>query len=624
MHEDIMARAVERLRAGDLSGARVVAEQGIATAPDAHALHAFAGLLAARDHAPAAAATHLRRALALSPDDLSSRTNLALVLTELGQPEEALAACGTDPTVSPQLARIRAYLRHQTGDHAGAVTDYRQVVSAFPDDFESWNNLGNALSGSGQAGEAIRAFNRAILLRPAVAELRINAAKMLSEAGRYAEQRSLIRTAAQQFPAHANIHYELGLAESAMREPGLAELAFRRALQIDSKHLAATLELGMLLENLNRLEDLHHLIAQAQQAGIAAPELDFLRASELRRQNDFAAAHALLAQVPQTIDPVRREHLLGEILDRLDKPADAFAAFTRMKQHTRARTAPALLAEADRYLKEVRAEADYLSNLRPGGEVPKARAPGTPIFLAGFPRSGTTLLDTLLMGVPGAHVLEELPLLSAVEAELGNASRLESLDDASVSALRDIYFQELDRIAPAPAGALIVDKFPLHMTRMRLIHRLFPDAPILFAERHPCDVLLSCFISNFQPNRAMAHFFTLEGAAALYDAAFTAWTRATEVLPLRVHRVRYERVVEDVEGEMRSLLEFLELPWNSDVIDNQASAAKRGQIRTASYAQVGQPIYRRSAGRWERYRAQLEPVLPVLARWAERMGYRTD
>lgn len=621
MHEDILSRAGERLRGGDLPGARAIVAQGIAAAPGAHVLHAFAGLLAARDRAPADAVRHLREALALRPDDRSARTNLALVLTELGQIDEALALCEAETAVSPQLARIRAYLRHQSGDHAGAVSDYRQVVAAFPEDFESWNNLGNALAASGRPAEAAEALNRAILLRPAIPELRINAAKLLSQLGRYADQRSLIRTAAQHFPDNADIQYELGLAESAMRDPDLAELAFRRALAIDPKHLAATLELGMLLENLNRLEDLQHLITQAEQAGVAACELDFLRASTLRRQGDFAQAHTLLGQVPETIDPIRREHLLGEVLDRLNQPAEAFAAFTRMKQQTRARTSPALLGDAERYLAEVRAEAAYLPRQPSGGPAPAARGSDTPIFLVGFPRSGTTLLDTLLMGVPGAHVLEELPVLAAVEARLGDPARLDSLDDSELDALRATYFEELHRIAPPPAGAIVVDKFPLHMARMRLIHRLFPDAAILFAERHPCDVLLSCFISNFQPNRAMAHFFTLEGAAELYDATFTAWTRATEVLPLRVHRVRYERVVEDVEGEMRSLLGFLELPWTPEVIDNQASAAKRGQIRTASYAQVGQPIYRRSAGRWERYRAQLEPVLPVLAPWAERMGY---
>jgi hypothetical protein len=128
-------------------------------------------------------------------------------------------------------------------------------------------------------------------------------------------------------------------------------------------------------------------------------------------------------------------------------------------------------------------------------------------------------------------------------------------------------------------------------------------------------------MASFQLNQAMRSFTTLEEAARTYDAVFDAWTRAEAVLPLDVHRIRYERMVEDLEGEMRDLLAFLGLPWDPAVLDNRAAAAKRDHIRTASYSQVSEPIYKRAAGRWERYRKQLEPVLPILAPWAERMGY---
>ena len=148
----------------------------------------------------------------------------------------------------------------------------------------------------------------------------------------------------------------------------------------------------------------------------------------------------------------------------------------------------------------------------------------------------------------------------------------------------------------------MVDKHPLHMARMPLIHRLFPDAKIILVERHPCDAVLSCFMANFQLNHAMRSFTDLEEAARTYDAVFDAWTRAEALLPLQVHRIRYERMVEDLEGEMRPLLAFLGLPWDEKVLDNRASAAARGHVRTASYAQVTEPIYTRAAGRWERYR----------------------
>jgi hypothetical protein len=128
-------------------------------------------------------------------------------------------------------------------------------------------------------------------------------------------------------------------------------------------------------------------------------------------------------------------------------------------------------------------------------------------------------------------------------------------------------------------------------------------------------------MSNFQLNRAMLSFTDLTEAARLYDTVLDAWTRATSLLPVKVHTIRYERMVADLEGEMRKLLAFLGRRWDPAVLDNEAGAAGRGYIRTASYAQVAEPIYARAAGRWERYREQMAGVLPILAPWAARLGY---
>jgi hypothetical protein len=128
-------------------------------------------------------------------------------------------------------------------------------------------------------------------------------------------------------------------------------------------------------------------------------------------------------------------------------------------------------------------------------------------------------------------------------------------------------------------------------------------------------------MANFALNLAMRSFTNLEEAAQTYDAIFRNWHKARELLALNVHIVRYERMVADLEAEMRPLIAFLGLAWRDEVLDNQANAARRGLVRTASYSQIGQPLYTRAAGRWERYRRFLEPVIPILSPWAEKMGY---
>jgi hypothetical protein len=212
-------------------------------------------------------------------------------------------------------------------------------------------------------------------------------------------------------------------------------------------------------------------------------------------------------------------------------------------------------------------------------------------------------------------------MVERCETQLG-ARTLDAISDADTDRLRTAYFNTLRGLRPdLDPRRQIVDKFPLHLARVPLIHRMFPTARFIMVERHPCDVVLSCFMARFQTNRASVHFHDLESAARLYDLAMRVWIHSVERLDLRPHVIRYERMVTDLAGEIRPLLSFLSVPWRDEVLDHQASAKRRIHVPTASYAQVTEPIYQRASGRWERYRAHLDPVLPILAPWAEKMGY---
>jgi tetratricopeptide (TPR) repeat protein len=405
-----------------------------------------------------------------------------------------------------------------------------------------------------------------------------------------------------------------------MSDHPAAEHAYREAIRLTDGFTPAYLEFGLLLENLNRIDDLEALLDEARRRGVVEDELDLLRAWLLRRRGRLEEAMALAQAVPHTVSPIRRAQLIAELADRLGDPDRAFTAFEEMNRASaEARPVP----PGPTYRQRVVAEAALMTAeaVRGWTRADAATEPPSPIFIVGFPRSGTTLLDTLLMNLPVLHVLEEMPVLAHVNAALGEPEKLATLDTSDVNRLRAAYFEALERIAPPPPGTSMVDKFPLHMTRAPLIHRIFPDARIVLVERHPCDSVLSCFMSNFTINPAMRSFVTLDEAGQTYDAVFDAWTRAESLLPLRVHRIRYERMVEDLEAEMRPLLGFLGLQWDPKVLDNRAAAAKRDHIRTASYSQVTEPIYRRSVGRWQRYRRHMAPILPILAPWAERMGY---
>ena len=133
--------------------------------------------------------------------------------------------------------------------------------------------------------------------------------------------------------------------------------------------------------------------------------------------------------------------------------------------------------------------------------------------------------------------------------------------------------------------------------------------------------MLSCFITNFRLNPAMANFLDLGDAARLYGLVMTHWEKCRSVLPLNLHVVRYEDLVADPEAAVRPFLAFLGLPWDEAMLDHQQTARGRGYVASASYSQVTEPIYARASGRWRRYRDEMVDVLPSLAPWAEKLGY---
>ena len=254
--------------------------------------------------------------------------------------------------------------------------------------------------------------------------------------------------------------------------------------------------------------------------------------------------------------------------------------------------------------------------------VPDGRA--SPIFLVGFPRSGTTLLDTMLMRDPRVAVLEEEPFLTEMETALGGPEAFATLDQAALQRGRDLYFELVGKTIELNPGTILVDKHPLHLNKVPVIKRAFPDARFVLALRHPCDVLLSCYLTNFRINNAMANFLDLEDAATMYDLTFSNWEQARAAFALPVGTVVYERLVEDTARELRPLFAWLGLDWPGDEGDHRVAARARGLVTTASYAQVTEPIYQRAAGRWHRYADQLAPVFARLQPWVERFGYALE
>ena len=611
-------------RRGEIARAISWGEEAAAEAPDNAGLRLFLGLLHARGLDLEAALHHLARATALAPGDPFPRIELARVLIGLGRLDEAannLVGLSPSGAQADDLLRVRGLLLQRRGEHEEAARLYRAIADHDPRDFESRAQLGLCLIALGDHQGAMTALGQSLALRPDQPAIRAKLAEAQAAAGQADEGLRAARAAARTLPYDPLVRVTIARLEDLAGRPERAEAALQEALALDPRCAPAMLALADLLERNNHVEALARLIDRMDAAGLPVAETALPRARLLYRRGEYECALAAAMASPEQAAGGARAQIIGQAKDRLGDPAGAFESFEEMNRLSALETsgtermAAEYRAEVALRTESVTATSHAMWRGRPSADRP------APAFLFGFPRSGTTLLDTMLTGHPDALVLEERPILHAVGEALGSPHRLAGLGQSELDRLRNLYFERLAREAGDWKGRLVVDKLPLGIVDTALVHRIFPDARFAFVERHPCDVVLSCFMTRFDPKGGMANMLRLEDVAKLYDLVMGHWLRCRQVFPLDVHTIRYERMIEDPENELRPLARFLGLDWRDALLDHRRSAGERSYIATPSYAQVTEPLYTRARGRWERYRAQIEPVMPILKPWCDLMGY---
>ncbi|MGH8211610.1 MAG: sulfotransferase family protein, partial [Rhodanobacteraceae bacterium] len=198
---------------------------------------------------------------------------------------------------------------------------------------------------------------------------------------------------------------------------------------------------------------------------------------------------------------------------------------------------------------------------------------------------------------------------------------IHKLDQRDCDELRKGYLMLACEKVARRWDAQLVDKNPLNMLWLPMIHRLFPEAKFILALRHPCDVMLSCYMQNFQSMILTVACASLESLAKAYVEAFECWLHHVEVFKPDVFVSRYEELVADTPLQTRRIAEFLGLADAESMLRFDARAIEKGYIATPSYAQVIQPINTKGLNRWHRYREYFEPVLPILKPMLDHWGY---
>jgi tetratricopeptide (TPR) repeat protein len=489
-------------------------------------------------------------------------------------------------------------------------------------------NLGNALMGLERYPEAVAAYRRALEIDPGDLRPLHNLALALKTIGELDEAEAMLRRATTLEPDNAEAQLDIArfLVGLGGRRDRDAETAFNQALELAPTDAAIHADMAAFYEHRSRLADAAAvardglaLDSDNAQLHLTAAKLDRQAGDRRGAMRHLEAMRAAAATTNLEKDIVYATEM-GRLLDDAGDPTAAFGQFRAANAAAAARWQVDSMKRQAMPLRIERLTNAFTPEWTARWS-PATAAENAPVFLHGFARSGTTLLGTMLGAHPGFRVIEEQPasiaLIRAVDAlPGGEPEALAQLDNDQLRGLRDAYMKSAGR-----PDARILDKNPFNTINAGLLFRVFPDARFMLAVRHPCDVVLSCYMQHFQKNAATVHFLELADAARLYVQVMTLWRQYIEALPLEWIQVRYEDLVNDPERELRRLLAFADLDWSDAVMDNVVHARKRGDVKTPGYEQVGQPIYRKARGRWLGYRQQLAPVMNELAPWVEYFGY---
>jgi tetratricopeptide (TPR) repeat protein len=415
----------------------------------------------------------------------------------------------------------------------------------------------------------------------------------------------------------------------------VAERYFHQALDQKDASPETFARMAELYERLNRLEDASKLVEQALQLDANCALARLTRARLSRQAGYLEEAEKILRSVlgsAQREMQIRAYYELGAILDRQGRYDEAMTAFLEAKAMLHPDAQPLLAQVQTERIAAKKTLAGFTAETMCrwfdfGSQLPPLRRVA---FLGGHPRSGTTLLEQVLDSHPDIVSAEETQVfvddaLIPLKANLPGCSPLAYLEAAQTDALqqsRGRYFQTMELCLNKPIGdRLLIDKNPSVTLFLAAFIRIFPEIKILIALRDPRDVVLSCFMQCYVPvTPSSVTYLSLEETTEGYAHVTEEWKIFSSAIKNPRLEVRYEDVVADLESASRRVLDFLGVSWDASVLRFDEHARSK-RVRSPTYADVTQPVYKRALGRWRNYQKYLEPVLHRLEPFVKALGY---
>ncbi len=568
------------------------------------------------------AVVSLRRVADLRPELAPIHSNLGLALARLKRFEAAAASYRRALELQPELAAAHnnlAMALRESGQLTEALVHYQRAIDLKPEVAEVHHNLGNALKNLQQFEPALAAYRRAIALRGNFAEAHNNLGVVLMELDRPDEAEASFRRAIEAEPDSAIAHNHLGTALADLDRFAEALECNRRALERDPGFAAAHNNRGLALLEIGQRAQAKESFEKAIGANPQMAEAHYNRIRTTQGppgEHDTATLEAMIAAADRTPADLSWLHFaLGTAYEAQGRFEEAFANFQTASRLRREWLDYDEAACGDRFHRIPRVFTRSVMEQWAGC----GSESDLPIFIVGVARSGTTLIEQILASHPQVHGAGERPhldkLLAAVRLADGSSGQfpecVAAFQSADFRLLGDAYVDLLR--AHHASAARITDKYLTNYANIGLIRLTLPHARILHVRREPIDACISAFCLPFRGN-AHAHSYELGELGRHYRLYGDLMEHWRQVLPEgAMLEIRYEDLVDDMEGSVRRILDYCGLAWDERCL---AFHETERPVKTASATQVRQKIYRSSIGRWQRYRAHLDPLIEALGPYA--------
>jgi tetratricopeptide (TPR) repeat protein len=608
---------------GDVAGALTVLEPLAKSQPLAAAAQYELGIALGANGQGDRALAALRRAVTLKPDMPAAWRALGDHLTAIGDAsgaDDAYAQGIKYSTRDPRLMEAAAHLCD--GRLARAEGLLREHLKAYPTDVAAIRMLAEVAARLGRYADAESLLTRSLELSPSFAPARHNLAIVLHRQGRFADALAELDVLIRAEPTNPGYHILQAAVFGRLGDYAESIRAYEKVLAEYPAQAKVWMSYGHALKTAGRQSDA--IVAYRRSIAIT-PHLGeawWSLANLKRVRFDDADVRAMRAQLAESLADEDRLHFhfsMGKALEDAGDYAGSFEHYAKGNALRRSQ----IDYDADANAEHVRRSKAVLTRELFAARAGAGHAAPDPIFVVGLPRSGSTLIEQILASHSAIEGTQELPDIGLLARRLGARSTrlqesrypdvLAELDMKEFHALGEEYLEHT-RIQRKTAKPLFIDKMPNNFAHIGLIQLMLPNAKIIDARRHPLGTGFSCFKQHFARGQ---HFtYDLAELGRYYRDYVELLAHFDAVLPGRVHRVHYENMVQDTEGEVRRLLAYCHVPFEDACLrfyENERA------VRTASSEQVRTPIYREGLDQWQHYAPWLGPLQealgPVLARY---------